>query len=44
MKQEFSTMAGYEINAQKSAFLDTNNENEEEKLRNQSHLQLHPKP
>jgi len=43
--QEFSKVAGYKINAQKSvAFLPTNNEAEEEILRNQSHFQLHQKP
>ena len=43
--QEFSEVSGYKINAQKSvAFLYTNNNIEEEKLRGQSHLQLHPKP
>ena len=41
--QHFGRVAGYKINAQKSvAFLYTNNETEEEKLRIQSHLQLHP--
>ena len=41
--QEFRKVSGYKINAQKSvAFLYTNKT--EEKLRNQSHLQLHPKP
>ena len=40
---EFSKVAGYKINAQKSlAFLYTNNE-KKEKLRSRSHLQLHPK-
>ena len=38
---EFSKVSGYEINAQKSvAFLYTNNENQKEKLRNQSHSPL----
>ena len=41
--QQFGSVAGYKINAQKSvAFLYTNNETEE-KLRSQSHLQLHRK-
>ena len=36
---EFGKVAGYKINAQKSlAFLYTNNENQKEKLRKQSHL------
>ena len=36
---EFSKVAGYKINTQKSlAFLYTNNEKQKEKLRNQSHL------
>ena len=40
---EFSKVAGYKINAQKSvAFLYTNNE-ATEKSRNRSHLQLHKK-
>ena len=40
--QEFSKVAGYKINAQKSvAFLYTNEK--KEKLRNRSHLQLHQK-
>ena len=38
---EFSNVAGYKINTQKSlAFLYTNNENQKEKLRNQSHSPL----
>ena len=38
---EFSEVAGYKINTQKSlAFLYTNNENQKEKLRNQSHSPL----
>ena len=38
---EFSKVAGYKINTQKSlAFLYTNNEKSEEKLRNQSHSPL----
>ena len=42
--QQFGSVAGYKINAQKSeAFLYSNNQTEEEKLRSQSHLQLHPK-
>ena len=43
--QQFSSVAGYKINAQKSvAFLYTNNETQKkEKLRSQSHLQLYPK-
>ena len=41
---EFSKVAGYKINAQKSlAFLYTNNEKSEEKLRNQSHSPLQQK-
>ena len=37
----FSKVAGYKINTQKSlAFLHTNNENQKEKLRNQSHSPL----
>ena len=40
---EFSTVAGHKINIQKYvAFLYANN-NQEEKLRKQSHLQLHQK-
>ena len=36
---EFGKFAGYKINAQKSlAFLYTNNKNQKEKLRKQSHL------
>ena len=43
--QQFRNMARYKINAQKSvAFLYTNKETEEREIRNQSHLQLHPKP
>ena len=38
---EYSKVAGYKINTQKSlAFLYTNNENQKEKLRKQSHLPL----
>ena len=38
---EFSKVSGYRINTQKSlAFLYTNNENQKEKLRNQSHSPL----
>ena len=41
---EFSKVAGYKINMQKSlAFLYTNNENQKEKLRNQSHSPLQQK-
>jgi len=41
---EFSKVAGYKINTQKSlAFLYTNNEKSEEKLRNQSHSPLQQK-
>ena len=41
---EFSKVAGYKINTQKSlAFLCTNNENQKEKLRNQSHSPLQQK-
>ena len=41
---EFSKVAGYKINTQKSlAFLYTNNENTEENLRNQSHSPLQQK-
>ena len=41
---EFSKVAGYQINTQKSlAFLYTNNENQKEQLRNQSHLPLQQK-
>jgi len=41
---EFSKVAGYKINTQKSlAFLYTNNEKQKEKLRNQFHLPLHQK-
>ena len=41
---EFSKVAGYKINTQKSlAFLYTNNENQKEKLRNQSHSPLQQK-
>ena len=41
---EFSKVAGYKINTQKSlAFLYTNNENLKEKLRNQSHSPLQRK-
>ena len=41
---EFSKVAGYKINTQKSlAFLYTSNENQKEKLRNQSHSPLQQK-
>ena len=41
---EFSKVAEYKINTQKSlAFLYTNNENQKEKLRNQSHSPLQQK-
>ena len=41
---EFNKVAGYKINTQKSlAFLYTNNEKSEEKLRNQSHSPLQQK-
>ena len=41
---EFSKLAEYKINIQKSvAFLYTNNELSERKLRKQSHSQLHQK-
>ena len=41
---EFSNVAGYKINTQNSlAFLYTNNEKSEEKLRNQSHSPLQQK-
>jgi len=41
---EFSKVARYKINTQKSlAFLYTNNENQKEKLRNQSHSPLQQK-
>ena len=41
---EFSNVAGYTINTQKSlVFLYTNNENQKEKLRNQSHSLLQQK-
>ena len=41
---EFGKVAGYKINAQKSlAFLYTNTENQNEKLRKQSHLPLQRK-
>ena len=41
---EFSKLAGYKINSQKSlAFLYTNNENQKEKWRNQSHSPLQQK-
>ena len=41
---EFSKVAGYKINTQNSlAFLYTNNEKSEEKLRNQSHSPLQQK-
>ena len=41
---EFSKIAGYKINTQKSlSFLCNNNENQKEKLRNQSHSPLQQK-
>jgi len=41
---EFSKVAGYKINTQKSlAFLYTSNENQKEKLRNQFHSPLQQK-
>ena len=41
---EFSKVAAYKINAQKSlAFLYTNNEKSEREIKNQSHLPLHKK-
>ena len=41
---EFGKVAGYKINAQKSlAFLYTNNKNQKEKLRKQSHSPLQQK-
>ena len=41
---EFSKVAGYKINTQKSlAFLYTSNENQKEKLRNKSHSPLQQK-
>ena len=41
---KLSELAGYKINIQKSAvFLYTNNNYQKEKLRKQSHLQLHQK-
>ena len=41
---EFNKVAGYKISIQKSlAFLYTNNENQKEKLRNQSHSPLQKK-
>ena len=41
---EISKVAGYKINSQKSlAFLYTNNENQKDKLRNQSHSTLQQK-
>ena len=41
---EFRKVSGYEINTQKSlAFLYTNNENQKEKLKNQSHSPLQQK-
>ena len=42
--EQFSNVAGYKINAQKSvAFLYMNNETEKRKLGNPSHLQEHQK-
>uniref|UniRef100_A0A8C0Q6C4 RNA-directed DNA polymerase n=1 Tax=Canis lupus familiaris TaxID=9615 RepID=A0A8C0Q6C4_CANLF len=42
--QQFGSVAGYKINAQKSvAFLYTNNETEEREIKESIHLQLHPK-
>ena len=41
--QQFGSVAGYKINAQKSmAFLYTDNETEEREIKSQFHLQLHP--
>ena len=41
---EFNKVAGYKISIQKSlAFLYTNNENQKEKLRNQSHSPVQQK-
>ena len=41
---EYGKVSGYKINAQKSLeFLYTNNENQKEKLRKQSHLSLQQK-
>ena len=41
---EFSKVAGYKINTQKSlAFLYTNNEKSEREIKNQSHLPLQKK-
>jgi len=41
---EFSKVAGYKVNTQKSlALLYTNNEKSKEKLKNQSHSQLQQK-
>ena len=40
---EFDKVAGYKINAQKSVFLYTNDENLKEKLRKHSHLPLQQK-
>ena len=43
--QEFSNVAGYKVNVQKSvAFLYTNNENKKGKLENQFHLLEHQEP
>ena len=42
--QQFGSVAGYKINAQKSvAFLYTKSETEETEIKESSHLQLHPK-
>ena len=42
--QQFGSVAGYKINAQKSlAFLYTNNETEEREIKESIHLPLHPK-
>ena len=42
--KQFSSVARYKINAQKSvAFLYTNNETEERQIKESSHLQMHPK-
>ena len=42
--KEFGKVTGYKINVQKCvAFLYTNNENQKEKFKKQSHLPLHQK-
>ena len=44
LSSEFSKVTGYKINTQSSlTFLYTNNENQKEKLRNQSHSSLQQK-